>query len=114
MAASSPRSSTTPTRQAGRVSLPSDRAQIMSRSNVVLPAPGGASSSVLENPSGSHSSSTSGSDIPRIWRLMRTVTEEMSRRLVLMPARRTAVPHTPMRKPPRPMRYPLLSVSDTA
>ena len=55
--ASSPRSSTMPTRSAGRVSLPLDSAAAISRSSVVLPAPGGAAMSVLSNasPSGSNS-----------------------------------------------------------
>ena len=43
---------------------------------------------------------------PGCSRAIRMVTEEISRRLVLTPSRSTAVPHTPMRKPPRAVRYP--------
>ena len=108
----SPRSSTTPTRSAARSSVPLDSAAIISRSSVVFPAPGGAAISVLSKPL-SLSAGTS-CHSPRTCRLIRTVADDMSRSASPPSCRTATVPHSPIRKPPRPIRYPFAIVSAAA
>ena len=104
MPATSPRSSTTAMRWAGRSSAPSDRLRIISRSSVVLPSPGGDKITVERNRPSSHSCGSTGADTPSCSRPMRMQIEDRSRRLRLSPSRTTAVPHTPIRKPPGAVR----------
>ena len=98
----SPRSSTTPTRMARRLSVPLDSSATMSRSSVVFPAPGGAAISVLSKPPSAAPGTSCHS--PRTCLPIRTVAEDSSRMAFPPSGRTTTVPHSPIRKPPRPMR----------
>ena len=99
-AASSPRSSTRATRQGGASSVPWLSSRTRSRSSVVFPPPGGLSTSVLRGRPSSSSSGRTGRAASSRTRGMRIARELTSRMPSLRSPQGSAVPHTPMRKPP--------------
>ena len=111
--ATSPRSSTRATRRGGQPS-PAERQRTRSRKSVVLPPPGGESSSVLWKVSRSKRLDTKAAAMPRHSRPMRTDTALRSRRPVTTPSRMMAVPHRPTRNPPRTDKYPARAASAAA
>ncbi len=100
MTAISPRSSTTETRCSGSSSHADGQTSIRSRSRVVFPSPGGDSSTVLQNCLSRKQLGRTASPAPAAPWPMRMVTDDRSRRLVFIPSRSTAVPHTPTRNRP--------------
>ena len=108
--ATSPRSSTSVIRWGG-IPSPQDSWRTRSRRSVVLPPPGGDSSSVLRKRPSRNSFGAISRAIPRCSREMRITAEEICLRLVTAPSFITAEPHSPTRKPPRTGRNPCRRVS---